>query len=111
MSTGSGSLLSEATSDARLSTLQRRNRCEFAVREILGDDPALYVHRSRLDDPAEGARQVVLTLIARDRAGRDRAKGLLGELAGFPAEEWEERWVSLNLGDALIRIYPEAALD
>ena len=94
-------------SDARRSTLERRNRCEFAVREILGDDPALYVHRSRLDS----ARRVVLTLIARDEAGRERAEGLLGDLAGFPAEQWEERWVSLNLGDALIRIYPESALD
>jgi hypothetical protein len=101
-----------ARSNAHLSTLQRRNRCEFAVREILGDDPALYVHRSRLDESAaDGVPRVVLTVIARDQAGRERAKALLRHLAGFPAEEWDDRWVSLNLGDALIRIYPEAELD
>jgi hypothetical protein len=96
---------------SRPSTLQRRNRCEFAVREILGDDPALYVHRSRLDESTpDGTRRVVITLIARDQAGRDRARHLLNEFAGFPAEEWDQRWVPLNLGDALIRIYPEGAL-
>jgi hypothetical protein len=106
--TGSGGLVAQPRSV--LTAIDRRNRCEFLVREILGDDAGLYVQRSRLGEaPPDGDQPVVVTLIARDEAARRRAERLLAGCAGFAPEEWKDRWVPLNLGDALIRIYPESS--
>jgi hypothetical protein len=89
--------------------MMRRNRAELAVRDRLGEDPGIYIHRSRLSEPADGAGpEVIVSVIARDELARKRAEQLLADVAGFPAQEWAERWRPLDLGDSLVRLYPES---
>ena len=57
------------------------------------------------DSPSDG--EFFVTLTAASASARDEASRLLNGCSGLSEEEWERGWRRLDLGDWMIRVYPE----
>ena len=84
----------------------RRNHAEALVRDRLEGLEEVYVDRASWHRNGHGTEAFV-AIIARDPDARDTARSALEAVAGLSDEEWRSAWISLDLGDSMIRVYPE----
>jgi hypothetical protein len=93
----------ESSSPSPDTPWRRRNRAEFNIRESIAGDRRLRVFASGFA-PGRDELEVVVMITAEDEAAKDAARDLLGETV---QADWELGWRSLQLGDYLLRLYPE----
>lgn len=85
-----------------MSLWNRRERADEVVRMSIGSDERLNVFGVGFTSPDEG-REAFVTITARDEAAREAARDLLADVA---VADWDA-WRRLQLGDWMLRVYPE----
>jgi hypothetical protein len=98
----------ESAADRRGHIQARRNDAERIVRARLEHVDDVYVDRSswrRVD----AELQPFVAIIARHDEARSDARRALESIAGLTAEEWRRAWMPLDLGDFMIRVYPDTS--
>ena len=86
----------------QVSAWRRRNQAELCIRDSIAVDGRLNVFASGFQ-PGESP-EVVVMITASDDGAKDVARRLLGDLVNA---DWDSGWRSLQLGDYLLRLYPD----
>lgn len=87
---------------------RRRNDAEHLIREAIKASPGLSVFGTGFDVDHEGrAGEVFVTLTAANEAAKRAADERLNRSLGFGYSVWAAGWRRLQLGDWMIRVYPE----
>lgn len=85
------------------SAWRRRNHAELRIRDSISADARLSVFASGFE-PGESSPEVVVMITASEDGAKDAARRLLSDLA---SADWDSGWRSLQLGDYLLRLYPD----
>jgi hypothetical protein len=85
---------------------RRRNEVELYVRRAIEGQPGLRIFGIGLDRKAGADGEFFVTLTATSSA-RKQASRLLRNCSGLSEQDWMVGWRQLDLGDWMIRIYPE----
>lgn len=85
---------------------RRRNWADMIVRDSISADKRLRVFASGFE-PRSERPEVVVMITAQDESAKDAARELL---AGLFCADWDAGWRPLQLGDFLLRLYPERSL-
>lgn len=88
------------------SVWRRRNHAERVVREAISAEPGLHVFGTGVEG-REHAGEVFVTLTAADDAARQAVPQLLNGSLGLREDDLTRGWRRLELGDWMIRVYPE----
>jgi hypothetical protein len=94
--------------DRRSRIQSRRNEAERIVRARLAHVDDVYVDRSSWER-VDVDLQPFVAVIARHDEARSTAQRALESIAGLNDEEWQTAWVPLDLGDFMIRVYPDGS--
>lgn len=86
---------------------RRRNDAERNIRQAIGTEPGLSIFGIGLDRGNGRAGEVFVTLTAANDTARQAAPRLLNGNLGLEADDWAGGWSRLELGDWMIRVYPE----
>ncbi len=87
----------------RASAWRRRNNAELRIRDSISADARLNVFASGFE-PGESSPEVVVMITASDDGAKDATQRLLCDLV---SADWDSGWRSLELGDYLLRLYPD----
>jgi hypothetical protein len=111
-SSGNIAVLTAVPTWLRSLTAHRRcNRAERLIRERLTPDGGIYIYSSTFEDHrSDSPRGVIVTIVARDDLTCARAERLLADVSGLDVDGWASGWKKLDLGDSLIRLYPELSV-
>lgn len=85
---------------------RRRNDAERRIRQAISAQSGLAVFGTGVEGKGRRA-ELFVTLTAADEAARDAAPGLLSGRCGLDESGWSRGWRRLQLGDWMIRLYPE----
>ena len=86
----------------RVSAWRRRNQAELHIRDSISADTRLSVFASGFE-PGNGSPEVVVMITASEDGAKDAARCLLADVV---TADWDSGWRSLQLGDYLLRLYP-----
>lgn len=87
---------------------RRRNAAERRVRDAVAGVPDVYVDRASWRVNGNGP-EIFVAIVARTEEARQRARDALAPVAGLTPDQWASGWIALDLGDAMIRLFPERA--
>jgi hypothetical protein len=87
----------------RASAWRRRNHAELRIRDSIAADGRISVFASGFE-PGQTSPVVVVMITARGDGAKDAARRLLGDLV---SADWDRGWRPLQLGDYLLRVYPD----
>jgi hypothetical protein len=90
-------------SDQRASAWRRRNQAELCIRNSISADARLSIFASGFE-PGDEFPTVVVMITASEEGAKDVARRLLGDVV---SADWDRGWRSLQLGDYLLRLYPD----
>jgi hypothetical protein len=93
----------EPSAPAPSTPWRRRNWADSTVRDSIAVDKRLRVFASGFE-PRSERPEVVVMITAQDESAKDAARELL---AGSFCADWDTGWRPLQLGDFLLRLYPE----
>jgi hypothetical protein len=96
------------TATLERSLWQRCNDAELKVRRAIGAEPGLSIFGTGVETgAARGGKELFVTLTAANEAARISAPNLLDGYSGLDKSDWADGWRRLQLGDWIIRVYPE----
>lgn len=90
---------------------RRRNLAEMKIRQAIQNQPGLSIFGIGLDRSRGSGGEFFVTLTAADFEARQKAPRLLGKYSGLSKADWSRGWRRLDLGDWMIRVYPEHSQD
>jgi hypothetical protein len=96
------------TATLERSLWQRCNDAERKVRRAIGAEPGLNIFGTGVEtEDARRGRELFVTLTAANEVARVSAPNLLNGYSGLDKSGWSAGWRRLQLGDWMIRVYPE----
>jgi hypothetical protein len=90
-------------SNQRASAWRRRNQGELRIRNSISADARLSIFASGFE-PGDESPTVVVMITASEDGAKDAARRLLGNVVNA---DWDSGWRPLQLGDYLLRLYPD----
>lgn len=86
---------------------RRRNDAERSVRSAIARQPGLKIFGVGMEGRPGSRGEFFVTLTATDESARRSAQQLLNGCSGLSSQDWTSGWRRLQLGDWMIRVYPE----